>query len=216
MNKLILYCLLLAVSLIWAVPSQAASTYNATGYWAITETFDFHTDKYVPATVQSFTTYINQVSADPYDYWEISTVIDGVMLPPLFTGHVYDNLYEVESTPYEWPDGVPVTYGDFFEFASIPPSVGPGVYVFVDYEYLNFTIADGGNAFIGASSFYCNGWATNLPYPDGDLIYNPAMFEMSGTSTITMTRIVPIPGALWLLGTGIIGLVGLKRKLRAA
>ena len=36
---------------------------------------------------------------------------------------------------------------------------------------------------------------------------------ISGTDTFTQAEAVPVPAAVWLLGSGIIGLVGLRKKL---
>jgi hypothetical protein len=53
----------------------------------------------------------------------------------------------------------------------------------------------------------------DLPYPisgEGNFgDYNDLVFKMS-------TKVVPIPGAAWLLGSGLLGLLGLRRKKSAA
>jgi hypothetical protein len=55
---------------------------------------------------------------------------------------------------------------------------------------------------------------TNHPYLDGYTFANgDTGYLYIEASTWTKTSAVPIPAALWLLGSGLIGLVGIRRKL---
>lgn len=46
------------------------------------------------------------------------------------------------------------------------------------------------------------------------LIVDYAETNISGLGNIILTNTVPIPGAIWLLGTGLLGLIGIRHKKR--
>jgi hypothetical protein len=43
---------------------------------------------------------------------------------------------------------------------------------------------------------------------------NGEFYKLLGNSLVSVTNPVPIPGAVWLLGSGLLGLVGLRKKLK--
>ena len=69
-------------------------------------------------------------------------------------------------------------------------------------------------------------YANILEYFLGSVPHNPTMYDLSDLSTgpiptysigawiVEDNSVVPIPGAVWLLGSGLIGLAGLRKKLR--
>jgi hypothetical protein len=74
----------------------------------------------------------------------------------------------------------------------------------------------------GSSAFYINIWG-NSPssYTLWGLSYNTTLQRESygipnvdGEVTITPKATTPIPGAVWLLGSGLMGLVGIRRRQR--
>lgn len=62
-----------------------------------------------------------------------------------------------------------------------------------------------------------NAWTDDEGYSpwDGVETYYTGQADFTGGYTIETSE-VPIPSAIWLLGSGLIGLVGLRRKLREA
>ena len=110
-------------------------------------------------------------------------------LPPQSGGFVsYDNLF--------WPAGSPQTASDY------PPSGG-----FLDIYGLLFNIGNGQ---------FVNIWS-NGSGPDG----GPADYGFSVSTASTsqdyvaggvMATTTPEPGTLWLVGSGLVGLVGMRRR----
>ncbi|WP_426991129.1 PEP-CTERM sorting domain-containing protein [Methylomonas sp. CM2] len=49
----------------------------------------------------------------------------------------------------------------------------------------------------------------------GDPEVNLVLGHLSINPDVTSTPAVPVPGAVWLFGTGLLGLLGLKRRGRA-
>ena len=49
---------------------------------------------------------------------------------------------------------------------------------------------------------------------DFGFIYNPGWFDFDDVSMNQVSSAVPIPGAIWLLGSGLIGLIGIRRRFR--
>jgi hypothetical protein len=74
-----------------------------------------------------------------------------------------------------------------------------------DYEAL----PDGQYFYVG-QRFYGNG---GLLHPEGSGLGKPYAFVRYDLSVESMSE-VPIPGAIWLLGSGMIGIVGIRRKLK--
>jgi hypothetical protein len=42
------------------------------------------------------------------------------------------------------------------------------------------------------------------------------IFQMNGYITDVVTTVIPVPPALWLFGSGLLGLVGIARRKKAA
>ena len=59
---------------------------------------------------------------------------------------------------------------------------------------------------------------TNIPVtslgPLGEVLVTAALGDSSASARVIVADAVPIPGAVWLLGSGLIGIVGIKRKFK--
>jgi hypothetical protein len=64
---------------------------------------------------------------------------------------------------------------------------------------------------VGISPISFGTTLTNWVVGDSSTLYSPQPTFVGGNVTVNA---VPIPGALWLLGSGLIGMVGIRRKLR--
>ena len=74
----------------------------------------------------------------------------------------------------------------------------------------------------GSSAFYINIWGNSpTSYTLWGLSYNTSLQQenygipnVGGEVTITTEGTTPIPGAVWLLGSGLMGLAGIRRRQR--
>jgi hypothetical protein len=93
-----------------------------------------------------------------------------------------------------------------------PPSVGPG---FAHIEDLSFVSIVANDILLGSVLLHCTG-------PGLDpLVLSGTFVSTSGVDPVYFNNLVvgsinnvPIPGAIWLLGSGLIGLVAKKRKIK--
>ena len=55
-----------------------------------------------------------------------------------------------------------------------------------------------------------------FPNPDFEIVklYVPVEFELQNISIYTESTVVPVPAAVWLFGSGLLGLVGMARRRR--
>ena len=56
-----------------------------------------------------------------------------------------------------------------------------------------------------------------FPNPDFEIVklYVPVEFELQNISIYTESTVVPVPAAVWLFGSGLLGLVGMARRKRS-
>jgi hypothetical protein len=62
------------------------------------------------------------------------------------------------------------------------------------------------------SANFSNTGAFTISYPDG--LPEGTIFETSSGVFLTETSQVPIPGAIWLLGSGLMFIAGIRRKFK--
>ena len=56
-----------------------------------------------------------------------------------------------------------------------------------------------------------------FPNPDFEIVklYVPVDFELQTINIATQSTVIPIPASIWLLGSGLLGLVAVARRNRA-
>jgi len=56
-----------------------------------------------------------------------------------------------------------------------------------------------------------------FPNPDFEIVklYVPVEFELQSISIYTESTVVPVPAAVWLFGSGLLGLVGVARRCKS-
>jgi hypothetical protein len=173
-----------------AVPAYAA-TYDASGRWLI------DTDPDQSITITLFET------AD-----DVAVSVESLGVTIVQDG---DDTFDIETDPTDFSDlfGSPVSYSgkgtvseDQYTFS--PPliqSINLGDRL-EDPLFNNYTID------VSLAGFKL----TTDNELTGEFAFAGAA---SGNVAFTGTRVVPLPAAVWLFGTGIVGLVGLKRRFKA-
>ena len=75
-----------------------------------------------------------------------------------------------------------------------------------------FTLLANTNAPLGASALNWGDAGNGVGFDYGDANFQDVLVPSSGASINVNVAPVPIPAAVWLLGSGLLGLVGLRRK----
>lgn len=129
---------------------------------------------------------------------------------------------EYNTTPSlknNWRDGVTrlsTIDGSTFDLISIDLDIADSGTVTPDIQFIAY---DSQNHYISSARILLveDGWTTlnftsaftNVAYVEWSKIRGDHQFD-----NIVVNANVPIPGAVWLLGSGIIGLTGVRRKLK--
>jgi len=90
----------------------------------------------------------------------------------------------------------------------------PQVQLFPDGNPRGFSFtSDLGADFAAWSRFYINGESVSFESTGNEGVHGTLNFRDGVIVTDPGASAVPIPGAVWLLGSGLLGLLGLRRKL---
>ena len=113
--------------------------------------------------------------------------------------------YEANYIPIEKREGTPFDLDDILNTdAVINGIVDPNNIVYV-------RLRDILGAGEGGSNY---DYATYFGYPEDHLIYDgPSYHGGADWDAIGVINAVPIPAAVWLLGSGLVGLIGIRRKI---
>lgn len=197
--KSFIYCqlgfLLLLVGCFFT-PCYGYATYDATGSWAATENCTFSSGS--PPYSFNATWVISQTSMAPNDYFTINS---------FYYGHVNNALYTVEGpTPAEI--GVPLSVDPLnLPIEWFPDPHDPGYYLLQMYDQFSFTLINSTSA-----SGYLHIIETGYLWFEGTLIYDPSQAGVTVADNVTLSRVVPIPSALLLVGSGLIPFIRLRKK----
>jgi hypothetical protein len=139
----------------------------------------------------------------PNPYWSVT-------LTGLVNG-LYD-VYVYAPTHSAIPTGIFTVNGtaaSSFGYATSGPGTNglDGLDLGIDYIVLS-------NLYIGAGSLNLVQTGYGVYYDYQGKLQNAYMAGLAGIQLVGAGAPVPIPGAVWLLGSGLIGLVALKKKLK--
>jgi hypothetical protein len=208
--------LLICLFIIFTAQSSVkAATYDASGWW------DMYVDVYIltpgPGLVASgipWSTYIEQFHDDTF-----GLNIDGTT-NLFWQGVITDNHYNV--TACNWEEWIPIASSfpghddtGFFQLYDIASAPSWGI---VDTTSFSFDLSSPNNL-SGVWHWTMSGIVTDEPdimaaLSNPDLWYDfPPYAGLDGYYEFTGSA-VPIPSAILLLGSGLIGIVGFRRKFR--
>jgi hypothetical protein len=91
---------------------------------------------------------------------------------------------------------------------------------YVDWNGVKIDMSSGGTATMACSTANCDGGSYTASYAaivpdDGSTNFGNVAYTLELTGTITPSA-VPVPAAVWLFGSGLLGLVGVARRKKAA
>lgn len=214
MAKKIVCSIFMLVLFVWSIPCYAAATFDSTGLWEITQnmvTKDPGGNIIPGPGIPTFYADCLQLSLEPNDSFELSTDFT----TPI-SGHVFDDLYVIDG-PTGSPFGIPPDSRPWF-FIGLETTT-PGVFMWGHFmiDTWDFTVTGNGTTLEGSWDATMSGYYfMDNPSPVNTLYYNPVMDGNTVEATFTGSKVVPIPGALWLLGSGFIGVLGFRKKFKKA
>ena len=136
-----------------------------------------------------------------------------------------DNLYFAVSSSttwsvadeYETPDGF--TWASQADYLALPTSgPNPGVYQYFNQGgWTNYAWEGQVRYYFRFSDSYLNNGFTHAGYTDGDrnLTTQSTINNFAGIVLIRDVPAVPVPAAVWLFGSGLLGLAGVARRKKA-
>ena len=86
-----------------------------------------------------------------------------------------------------------------------------GTFYFADRDFNGGTVSDGPN-YIDSSSLYL--WGNNWINANGGTSDRDAFVDAGGIA-LALDLAVPVPAAVWLFGSGLLGLIGMARRKKA-
>lgn len=134
----------------------------------------------------------------------------------------YVSRYEKYSRFEEYYDEAPLTYATLQAFFYNSISAADNNLLYEKYTMINGYDWDGGDGFLNVKTAEDFLLQINKMVEDGDTFnfqIGSSLWDPNSKSTIEYSeyvlydlKVVPIPGALWLFGSGLAGLVALRRR----
>ncbi len=160
---------------------------------------DYYTFSYVDGTFSASGTLITAPGAEPF------TVTGGALNSAAFTAELYTGAGTIPAGTYATSPS-----GAFYYDNTLSPSSTS----ILTYPGLLFTVGVLGGAGYNEINIFGNGGVNNYSYYEGTAQGNYPVIYNGGTFTVTEASSVPAPPAAWLLGSGLLGLIGVRRRLK--
>jgi hypothetical protein len=160
---------------------------------------DYYTFSYVDGAFSASGTLITAPGAEPF------TVTGGTLNTAGFTATLYTGAGTVPAGTYATSPAGAFYYDNTLAPSSASILTNPG---------LLFTVGSLGTPGYNEINIFGNGGANNYSYYEGTAAGNYPVIYNGGTFTVTGASSVPVPPAAWLLGSGLLGLIGVRRRLK--
>ena len=160
---------------------------------------DYYTFSYVDGAFSASGTLTTAPGAEPF------TVTGGTLNTAGFTAALYTGAGAVPAGTYATSPAGAFYYDNTLAPSSASILTNPG---------LLFTVGSLGTPGYNEINIFGNGGANNYSYYEGTAAGNYPVMYNGGTFTVTGASSVPVPPAAWLLGSGLLGLIGVRRRLK--